>query len=79
MSTVDVAPVTEPEPLLITAHELARLLNISTRSLWRLRSAGDIPSPVRLGSSVRWRIDDVTKWIADGCPKPLDDDRWRKG
>jgi excisionase family DNA binding protein len=58
----------EPDrPLLITARELAKLLRISTRTLWRLRSAGDLPKAVRLGSAVRWRLDDVEKWLAGGC------------
>ncbi len=55
-------------PALITATELASLLRISTRSLWRMRSAGKIPMPLRLGGAVRWRLDEVQKWIAEGCP-----------
>lgn len=53
---------------LITAAELAKLLNVSTRTLWRLRSAGQLPQPVRLGGAVRWRIEEVKNWIAAGCP-----------
>ncbi|MGD9646360.1 MAG: helix-turn-helix transcriptional regulator [Pirellulales bacterium] len=55
---------------LITANELARRLAISKRSLWRLRSAGQLPEPIRLGGAVRWRLEDIQKWIADGCPAP---------
>ena len=43
------------DPLLIPASEVARLLNISKRTLWRLLSAGKLPAPVRLGNAVRWR------------------------
>jgi predicted DNA-binding transcriptional regulator AlpA len=56
------------EQLLITASDLAHLLHISCRTLWRLNSADRVPVPVRLGNSVRWRIDEIRKWIADGCP-----------
>ncbi len=59
-----------PAPMLIAAEELAALLNISKRTLWRLRSAGALPSPVQLGAAVRWRLDEIRKWIADGCPRP---------
>jgi len=55
------------EPLLITAAELARLLQVSTRTLWRLRSAGELPEAVRLGGAVRWRLDEIRKWIAGSC------------
>ena len=56
-------------PLLITASKLAALLEISTRTLWRLQSAGRLPEPVRLGGAVRWRREDIQKWIADGCQR----------
>jgi excisionase family DNA binding protein len=55
-------------PLLITATELAALLQVSTRTLWRLHSAGQIPEPVRFGGSTRWRFDEVQNWISEGCP-----------
>ena len=56
-------------PLLITASKLAALLEISTRTLWRLRSAGRLPEPVRLGGAVRWRREDIQEWIAGGCQR----------
>jgi excisionase family DNA binding protein len=62
----------EETPLLITASKLAALLGISTRTLWRLRSAGRLPEPVRLGGAVRWRREDIQKWIADGCQRLAD-------
>jgi predicted DNA-binding transcriptional regulator AlpA len=58
------------EPLLVTALELARLLHVSLRTLWRLSSASLIPEPVRLGGTVRWRLDEIKNWIAAGCPPP---------
>ena len=54
-------------PLLITAADFAGMLKVSVRTLWRLRSAGQIPEPVRLGGAVRWRLDEVKNWIAGGC------------
>ena len=61
--------LTEPnDPLLVPAVELARIMQISTRTLWRMRSAGQLPDPVRLGGTVRWRVDEIKNWIAEGCP-----------
>ncbi len=57
------------EPVVITAKQLAIMLQVSKRTLWRLRSAGRLPSPMRVGGIVRWRLDDVVDWIADGWPK----------
>jgi len=45
------------------------MLQISTRTLWRLNSAGSLPAPVRLGGAVRWRLEEIKIWIARGCPK----------
>jgi len=59
-------------PALITAADFAGMLKVSLRTLWRLRSAGQIPEPVRLGGAVRWRLDEVRQWIADGCRIPGD-------
>lgn len=59
----------ENEPGLITARELARLLRVSTRTLARLRRTGDILCPIRLGGSVRWRMEEVRRWISEGCPR----------
>ncbi len=56
-------------PLLITAEEVARMMNVSTRTLWRLLSAGRFPQPVRFGGNTRWRVAEVLRWIEDGCPE----------
>ena len=55
---------------LITAVQLADLLSISERTLYRLKSTGQLPKPISLGGSVRWRLAEVRSWIAQGCPQP---------
>ena len=55
-------------PLMMTADELADTLCISKRQVWRLKAKGDIPKPVTIGTSVRWRRSDILEWIAEGCP-----------
>lgn len=53
---------------LIDAEELARLLKVSTRTLWRLLAKGELPEPLYVGRSTRWRLDSVSRWIEEGCP-----------
>lgn len=55
-------------PQLITAEELAKLMQVSERTLWRLLSGGKLPKPVRIGRSTRWRLAEVNDWIERGCP-----------
>lgn len=54
--------------LAISARELAQLLGISLRQTWRLNSAGNLPTPIRLGGSVRWNRAEIQKWFEAGCP-----------
>jgi excisionase family DNA binding protein len=61
-------PVTQVAPQLISAEELSAMLGMSKRTVWRLLSAGQIPQPVRIGRSTRWRLDEVRRWIDLGCP-----------
>ena len=58
----------ESAPLLLSAAMLAKRLGISMRTLWRLRSSGKLPVPVRLGGTVRWRAVEVAAWIEADCP-----------
>jgi len=61
---------TTKDPVLITAEELAEMLRISTRTLWRQLSAGQLIEPVRIGGSTRWPLEKVHQWIEEGCPPP---------
>lgn len=57
-----------PTHRLISVQEVATILNVSPRTVWRLLSAGRIVEPIRLGAVVRWRADEVHRWIDAGCP-----------
>lgn len=70
-SSAAAPPAPAPEPALITANQLACMMQISLRTLWRLRSSGLLPEPVKLGSSTRWRLNEVRQWIAQGCPSQV--------
>jgi len=57
--------------ILLNADDLAELLGISKRTVWRLRSAGAMPPPVQIGSSIRWQRSEIESWVATGCPKQI--------
>jgi excisionase family DNA binding protein len=59
---------TDTVPVLLTAEEVAAMLGVSERTLWRLLSAGKLPKPVRFGRNTRWREAEVKAWIERGCP-----------
>lgn len=64
------------EPLALSAQGVARLLGVSRAHIWKLHSQGKLPSPVRLGRSVRWDRRELEAWLAAGCPPR---DRWKRG
>lgn len=51
-----------PPRLLVSEREAASMLSICPRSLWTLRTAGEIPH-VRVGRSVRYAVADLERWI----------------
>jgi predicted DNA-binding transcriptional regulator AlpA len=54
--------------LVLTAPEVADLLGISIRHLWRMNAKQLLPEPVRMGGTTRWRRTDIQKWVELGCP-----------
>jgi excisionase family DNA binding protein len=57
------------QPAMLTVHDVARMLNCSARTVYRLCDSSRLPRPVKLGALVRWPREVVAQWIADGCPK----------
>jgi predicted DNA-binding transcriptional regulator AlpA len=53
--------------ILLKADDVAQMLAISTRTLWRLVSVKKFPEPLRLGGSTRWRASDVQAWVDGHC------------
>jgi predicted DNA-binding transcriptional regulator AlpA len=56
------------DALLIPDVRAAALAGVSRAHWHRLRAAGKLPPPVRLGRKVLWRRSEVIGWIDAGCP-----------
>ncbi len=63
-----VEKVRDPEPILISATCAAALCGVSIRQWWRWDSGGATPRSVRIGSTKRWRREELLAWITAGCP-----------
>lgn len=57
------------QPAMLTVHDVARVLNCSARTVYRLADSGRMPRPVKLSALVRWPRQVIEQWIASGCPK----------
>ena len=58
-------------PLVVDADGLARLLCCSKRHIARMRSAGELPEAITVGSGskVVWRLADVELFVSVGCDR----------
>ncbi len=50
------------------AKTFGQRLSLSKRQIFRLNSCLKIPAPVKIGGSIRWISDEISAWIASGCP-----------
>jgi excisionase family DNA binding protein len=55
---------------LMTKFEVASLLQLSTRTIYRKVQEGVLPAPVKIGDTSRWRKYELEQWIEYGC-KPV--------
>ena len=55
-------------PALLDVGQVAGLLQCSTVHVYRLRDAGKLPRPIKIGRLLRWRRDDLLDWLQAGCP-----------
>jgi excisionase family DNA binding protein len=49
-------------------NAVAEKCDCSPRHIYRLADSGRMPAPVRLGSLVRWDLEEIDRWIVAGCP-----------
>ena len=48
----------------LTVHEVARLLNVNERTVYRMAIRGELPG-FKVGGHWRFLSEDIDKWIAD--------------
>jgi excisionase family DNA binding protein len=60
-------PVAEPARLL-DVQQVAEMLGVSGRHVYRLADGGRMPRPLKLGGAVRWDRRQIENWIDSGCP-----------
>lgn len=52
------------EVTLLSVRQVADLLGVHARTVWRMAQTGDIPAPIRLSERVvRWRLSDLREHL----------------
>lgn len=56
--------VRKTDVAVINVREVAELLGVNTRTIWRLCQRNELPSPIRLGPRIlRWRLADLREHL----------------
>ncbi|QDT53855.1 Helix-turn-helix domain protein [Caulifigura coniformis] len=50
------------EPLL-SIKDLCVITGVCRRTIHRIRKAGELPEPIRIGRRPRWRREDIDAWL----------------
>ena len=50
-----------PASALVDFEVVCRVASVSEATVWRRTKSGDLPQPVRIGRSVRWRVGDLRR------------------
>lgn len=50
-------------PALLDAEQTAQYVGMSRRWIYRATSAGEFPSPIKIGRATRWRRADLDAWV----------------
>jgi predicted DNA-binding transcriptional regulator AlpA len=53
---------------LVNANDLAKLLSVSVRHVWRMKAMRKLPDTVSVGGCVRWLMGDIQLFLELGCP-----------
>lgn len=61
-------PKAYSEQQLLNVSEVAELLGVDERTVWRLLSKKAMPEALRFGGNTRWKYCHVRDWIDRGCP-----------
>lgn len=56
--------IIEIEPVMVTISQAARLLGVSTSTLWRLRQSHGL-RPIQIGRLRRYRLADIRRFVEE--------------
>lgn len=48
---------------MLTVGDLAELLRVPTKSVYRMHSRGDLPRAKRIGGLLRWEPSAIERWL----------------
>ncbi len=58
---------------LLTVEQVAKMIAVSKRTIWRMVSGKQIIQPIRIRGNTRFRQDELQDWINAGCPPMINE------
>lgn len=55
----------EPEPLVVTVGEAAKMLRVSSRTIYKLIASGSLPA-YKIGTATRIQVAVIKEWVENG-------------
>lgn len=65
------------DQVLMRDKEAAKLLGIGKTTLWNNVKKGEVPAPIKIGGSTRWRVADLLAFVAN-APTTLQSEKAQK-
>lgn len=64
----EMSRIRDPKNMSLTLNvsEVAQLLSVSKRTIYRLLDSGLVPKPIKLGNATRWRRRDIELFVEAG-------------
>jgi predicted DNA-binding transcriptional regulator AlpA len=70
--------ISKETSLLVKAQELAEMLSVSTRHIWRMKASGKLPRAIEIGNCVRGKLLDISIWLSMDCPSTKEFEAYQK-
>ena len=56
------------QPLAVRPKEAAKLIGVSLRTFYSMKSCGLLPPAIKVGGCVFYKLEDIQEWVRLGCP-----------
>ena len=68
MKETALSPPLDSPAMLIDVEQVASILSVSARTVYRLSDMGAMPRPRHLNTLIRWSRLEIETWVKAGCP-----------
>ena len=68
MTKAALSPPLDSPATLLDVEQVAAILNVSARTVYRMADAGAMPRPRHLNTLIRWSRAEIEAWVKAGCP-----------